>query len=268
MIAALAAIAPSGVSAQVVPEDLRRDRLEFDRWLKDAPTSPFRALVMQAIGPGITLGPKTADIPLAGQGLIRIEERRGVPTLIVDGASRPLGRNRVVSLGSHQVVAAGPAGRAVVVAYQEAGGRYHTPAYYPYCTECRFLVQLTPAGQPGTARILAPDGVEAEATEAGTVTVPLRSGPVTFRVLRIPSPEGEESELEIFFRDGTNGKGSYPAGRFVALVPSPNGRFVLDFNRSRNPFCAYNTVYPCPAPWRGNAATAAITAGEQYVSHP
>ena len=74
----------------------------------------------------------------------------------------------------------------------------------------------------------------------------------------------EESELEIYFRDGTNGEGSYPAGRFVALVPESGGRYRLDFNRARNPFCAYSTAYPCPAPWRGNTIAAPVRAGERY----
>ena len=60
--------------------------------------------------------------------------------------------------------------------------------------------------------------------------------------------------------------GTYPAGRFVALTPAGGGRYRLDFNRARNPFCAYSSAYACPAPWRGNALPARIAAGEQY--HP
>ena len=70
--------------------------------------------------------------------------------------------------------------------------------------------------------------------------------------------------LIVFFRDATNGKGTYPAGRFVPLLPEGNGRYRLDFNRARNPFCAYSSVYPCPAPWPGNLIPAPIEAGERY----
>ena len=107
------------------------------------------------------------------------------------------------------------------------------------------------------------DGIEVQATEAGAVLVPLAGG-TRLRVLRIPSGE-EEYDLEIFFRDDSNGHGSYPAGRFVTLIPQQGGRYRLDFNRARNPFCAYNTVYPCPAPWPGNVVHAAIEAGERYT---
>ena len=62
----------------------------------------------------------------------------------------------------------------------------------------------------------------------------------------------------------SNGDGTYPAGRFVSLLPLPDGQFRLDLNRARNPFCAYSSAYPCPAPWRGNAIPAPIAAGERY----
>ena len=55
----------------------------------------------------------------------------------------------------------------------------------------------------------------------------------------------------------TNGAGTYPAGRFVSLVPAGGGRYRLDFNRARNPFCAYSSAYACPAPWHGNTLPAA-----------
>ena len=83
--------------------------------------------------------------------------------------------------------------------------------------------------------------------------------------MRIPDPATGESELEIFFRDSTNLSGTYPAGRFVSLTPAGEGRYRLDFNRARNPFCAYSSAYACPAPWRGNALPAAIAAGEKYL---
>ena len=41
-------------------------------------------------------------------------------------------------------------------------------------------------------------------------------------------------------------------------------RWCLHFNRARNPFCAYSSAYPCPAPWNGNTIPIPVTAGEQY----
>jgi uncharacterized protein (DUF1684 family) len=84
-------------------------------------------------------------------------------------------------------------------------------------------------------------------------------------VLRILTPGSDESELMIYFRDGSNAAGTYPAGRFVELIPAGAGRYRLDFNRARNPYCAYNTAYPCPAPWRGNTIPVPVRAGEKYL---
>jgi hypothetical protein len=88
---------------------------------------------------------------------------------------------------------------------------------------------------------------------------------VALRVFRLPVQAGEEWELEIYFRDSTNGRGTYPAGRFVSLLPLGGRRYLLDFNRARNPFCGYSAVYACPAPWRGNRIAAAVEAGERYA---
>ena len=112
--------------------------------------------------------------------------------------------------------------------------------------------------------LLAPEGSDVEAAEAGVVTVTRFGAPVPLRVRRFPGATEDEGELEIYFRDGTNGQGSYPAGRFVSLEPLPNGKYLLDFNRARNPFCAYRSVFPCPAPWPGNSIAVRIEAGEMY----
>lgn len=111
--------------------------------------------------------------------------------------------------------------------------------------------------------MLTLDGIEVEADLAGTVRVPLGPAGTRLQVLRMPVPGTDESELQVYFRDGTSGKGSYPAGRFVELEPT-GGSYRLDFNRARNPFCAYSSVYPCPVPWAGNTVPVSVEAGERY----
>lgn len=260
----MAAGVPSSLLAQPVPEEIARERAEFAQWLERAPGSPYRALVQHPIGPGIRLGPLDAEVPLTGVAA-RLEQRGGSLTLSTGGAARPLGRDRLMSLGDYQILAAGLPGQAVLTIFAKSAKGYAAPSYYPYAPAWRLAVALTPVAKATPQRLLAPDGTEVEATEAGTVMVPVGGRTVPLRVFRIPAPGGEESELEIYFRDGNNGRGSYPAGRFVSLVPSGDGRYVLDFNRARNSFCAYSTVYPCPAPWRGNTLPVAVSAGEKYA---
>lgn len=247
-----------------VPADLARERAEYARWLTEAPTSPFAAVVQRPVGPGLTLGPPSSDIPLEGIAAATLRGEGAVARLADGKGTRVLPRLRTVPLGPYRLYLSGPSGRSVLTVYGPHRDP-RTPAYHPHTTAWNLTVPLVPSSRPGTRRILASDGMEVEATEAGTVQVPTSRGPVSLRVLRIPTGLGEESDLEVYFRDETNGATTYPAGRFVTLLPLGGDRYRLDFNRARNPFCAYNTVYACPAPWRGNTLPVPVAAGERYL---
>jgi len=253
---------PSVLLGQSSPAAVAGERAAYVAWLGTAPNSPLAAVAQQPIGAGLRLGPADADIPLAGVAEHRVNEREAMVRLETGEGSRALARGQPVRLGGYTLTAGGPQGRAVLTVFADSGAR-KTPEHYPYDPALAFEGTLAPPERRGTLRVLAVDGVETEAAEAGTVTVPIRGTPVRLRVRRIPTGE-EESELEIFFRDATNGEETYPAGRFVSLIPLGNGRYRLDFNRARNPFCAYSRAYPCPAPWSGNSIAAPVRAGERY----
>jgi len=54
-----------------------------------------------------------------------------------------------------------------------------------------------------------------------------------------------ESELFFPFTDLTNGSGTYEGGRYIE-IPIPTGNtFILDFNKSFNPYCVYSKMYSC-----------------------
>jgi hypothetical protein len=258
----LAASTTHPLRAQMPPE-LARERTEFARWLATAPLSPYATIALQPIGPGISIGPEPADIPISGmtRGLVR--EARGVVTVELDGRITTLPRGRPVALGGVQFLAAGPTGRTVLATY---GSVQHPrdPLYFSYSAALAFPVQLEAPERRGHFRTLGLDGIETDAVEAGFVTVPVGGRLTRLRVYRIGDPEDEEAGLQVFFRDATNGRGTYPAGRFVELLPEPDGRYRIDFNRARNPFCAYSSAYPCPAPWPGNTLPTAVEAGERY----
>lgn len=245
--------------------DLVRERKEFATWLGSAPLSPYAAVAVQPIGTGMVLGPPEADIPLGGVPRSVVKEERGAVTLDDGKARRALPRNTAVPMGSFRLMVTGTAGRTQLVVYGPVKGA-HAPAYYPPVPTLSYTVPLEPPERKGAFRTLGTDGLETEATEAGFVTLPLPGKPSRLRVYRMGSPDDDEAELQLFFRDSTSGHGSYPAGRFVTLEPAGGGRYRIDFNRARNPFCAYNSVFPCPAPWPGNTISAAIKAGEQYES--
>ncbi len=263
VLTALAALA-APLQPQTPPPDIAQERSAYAEWLARAPSSPLAAVAQQPIGPGIRLGPPDADVPLDGVGEHRVTERNGVVRLEGPDGARVIPAGRPIALGSYSVSSGGVAGRRVVTVYGPSR-EAKTADYYPYDPNLVFVGPMSPPEQPGKLRVLALDGIETEAAEAGTVVVPIGGRPVRLRVRRIPTGIEDEAELEIFFRDGTNAEGTYPAGRFVALVPVGDGRYRLDFNRARNPFCAYSSAFPCPAPWRGNTIEAKVEAGERYL---
>ncbi len=241
---------------------LARERADYLAWLRTAPNSPSAAVAQQPIGTGLRLGPRDADLPLEGVPLHRLTATGG--RIVLDGpdGNRQVAPGRLLRLGGYTLTVGGPHQAPVVTIFgPERGPR--PVEYYPLDESVVFSGPLIPPERRGTVRLLAPDGIEVEAVEAGSAMVPIGGQPTRLRVRRIPTGR-EESELEIYFRDPTNGAGTYPAGRFVSLIPVGGGRYRLDFNRARNPFCAYSSAYACPAPWQGNALPAAVRAGEKY----
>lgn len=260
-IAALLATAAPAALAQDRAA-VERDRADYAQWLATAPESPLAAIARQPVGQRVTLGPGS-DIPLEGIGAHTLARSGAAIELTGPSGRRMVPRDRAVPLGSYRLVVSGSAERPVVTVFGKPAAK--APAWFAYDPAFVFERPLQPPRTPGRVRLLAPDGSEVEATEAGVVTVPVGGREVPLLVRRIPVPGTEESELEVFFRDATGGAETYPPGRFVTLVPVAGGRVRVDFNRARNPFCAYNGVYPCPLPWAGNAIPARVTAGETYT---
>jgi uncharacterized protein (DUF1684 family) len=243
--------------------ELLRERRDYAAWLATSMLSPYALLLMQPVGSGISIGAEPADIPLPGIGRGIAREERGVITFQRDSGRVVLPRGRPVTVGKFTLIASGAPGRGVVAAFG-AVRRAESPTWYGANPDLDLTVTLQPGTGRDGFRILGPDGAETEATEAGTVQVALSGTSTTLRVYRIPGDEADEAEFLIYFRDGTSGKGTYPAGRFVTLLPLGANRYRLDFNRARNPFCAYSSGFPCPAPWPGNTLPVTIAAGEQY----
>lgn len=243
------------------------ERGEYSTWLGSSPLSPRRAVTVRPVGPGLSLGPSSADVPLEGVRPARLTERNGRIILMAGQQETPIVRGRPTALGKWRLLVSGPAGRAALTVFGADLRAGEGPTWFPYDPKLVFSVTLAPDTARATQRLLAPDGVEVEATPAGSVEFSLGGAERTLRVMRLPGATEDESELEIYFRDSTGDHDTYPAGRFVSLVPKPGG-YLLDLNRARNPFCAYNTVYPCPAPWRGNNLPVPVAAGERYHAAP
>lgn len=257
-----ALLVPSRLLAQAVPADLARERADRSHWLSADPLSPARALALVQIPPtGLTLGPEGSDIVVPGAPRATVRERAGQVTLAGWGSDRTLPNGRPTALHGVRLLPLGVAGRIQLAVYRDdkPGKR---PVYYPHNAGAKLTVTLAP-GTPKPQRILSPDGTTVQATEVGSVAATFGGATVPLRVMRVAMGE-EESILLINFRDGTTDAGTYPAGRFVELIPIAGDRYTLDLNRAFNPYCAYSSVFPCPIPWSGNLIAARVEAGEKY----
>jgi uncharacterized protein len=75
----------------------------------------------------------------------------------------------------------------------------------------------------------------------------------------------DEGTLLLVFADPTNGKETYPAGRFLFVHRiSESDRVSLDFNQAFVPPCGFSIHYNCPLPPPQNRIRVPIRAGERY----
>jgi uncharacterized protein (DUF1684 family) len=71
--------------------------------------------------------------------------------------------------------------------------------------------------------------------------------------------------LQLVFADTTNGDSTYSVGRFLFVVPNPDGTITLDFNLAVLPPCAFSYNFNCPLPPAQNRFAVPIEAGEKNV---
>ena len=112
---------------------------------------------------------------------------------------------------------------------------------------------------------------EPRPTEVATIRPDLRqcvkaSGEVTFTADGQPQRlvvTAMKYGLGIEFNDPTNGSET-PAWRQLKFAePDPDGRVVLDFNRTVDMWFAFTSYATCPAPIEGNRVTVPVRAGEK-----
>lgn len=103
----------------------------------------------------------------------------------------------------------------------------------------------------------------------GIARFTLNGLPVKLNIYQESSPKlGYENHLFLPFNDATNGKETYGGGRYIDLdLPSENSdSIIIDFNKSYNPYCAYNPNYSCPIPPKENRIEQEIPVGIKTFS--
>lgn len=150
----------------------------------------------------------------------------------------------------------------------EERSKFKGLSYYPPDPNFRFELELH---EHGDKKI-----IEIEDTK-GNVRQFLRWGEFRFAIgnencaLQAYKGDPEEEGLFLPFRDATNGKETYGAGRYLDLDlrdRTEDGKWLLDFNRAYNPWCAYSEDYACPFVPPENWLKVPIEAGEKsYIKN-
>jgi uncharacterized protein (DUF1684 family) len=142
--------------------------------------------------------------------------------------------------------------------------------YFPPSDE--FIATVPPAPADGELEIATggADGV-LRYQRAGVLETPW--GPLTLFWL-----DAYGGGLFLPFRDGTSGRQTYGAGRYLTdtvkgthgrgVAVQEDGRVRLDFNYAYNPSCAYDDQWACPLAPYENRLTVPIEAGELTYSTP
>jgi len=141
-------------------------------------------------------------------------------------------------------------------------------AYYPVDRVYRFELDLHEHKSKEVIQI---------ADTAGQMRNLWRWGEFHFRIgdsdctLQAYKSEPGEERLFVPFRDETNGKETYGAGRYLDLEPARHltseGKWILDFNEAYNPWCAYSEDYACPFVPPENWLQVPVRAGEKSYEH-
>ena len=120
-------------------------------------------------------------------------------------------------------------------------------------------LQLFP--KPITEFLLTSSGDKRRVNKMGHIVVKIKNQSFTLLIY-----EGEPGKEEYFlpFGDLTNGTETYGAGRYLDLPYSKDNNIIkVDFNKSYNPYCAYNEKFSCPLVPLNNILDIEVEAGEK-----
>jgi uncharacterized protein (DUF1684 family) len=132
--------------------------------------------------------------------------------------------------------------------------------YFPIDPSYKVPAVLKRVSDPTIIEMPTSTGTTRRMRRVGTLEFVLKGQPLKLTAfVEVADP----SHLFVAFNDLTSGTETYPAGRYLDLVPNSTGNYELDFNRAYNPYCYYNATYECPYPPAENRLKVPIRAGER-----
>lgn len=129
--------------------------------------------------------------------------------------------------------------------------------YYSLGDEFYFEVEIEEYAEKSEIELERTAGKPLIARRFGRAILPIGEKQIPVEILDY------EGNLAIIFKDKTNGNETYSGGRSLSVVPTADGKYIIDFNLATNPMSAYMSGYACPIPLPENHLDIAITAGEK-----
>jgi hypothetical protein len=193
-----------------------------------------------------------AGISANGQPVIQVvmaPDTSGEPTMLASGSLRFYAIERVGHMGLRVRDTANPL-------------RTHFKGldYFPIDEHWAFHAQFHPYEPAKKVQIVNVLGMVDTMTAPGYLAF-TRDGHEWRLDALLEDPQADE--LFIMFADGTSGRETYGAGRFMYLELPKSGEVMLDFNKAYNPPCAFNEFATCPLPPRQNRLALRVVAGEK-----
>ena len=141
---------------------------------------------------------------------------------------------------------------------------FHGLKYFDYDINWRFEGPLELLSDPDTVTILGSKGEERKCFNFAYFHFKKDGKKYKLLILKFPPYKaGAKPYLFLGYWDKTSGHETYAGGRYIDIEENPENYYVIDFNYSYNPYCAYNHRYSCAVPPLENRLPIAIKAGEK-----
>lgn len=140
--------------------------------------------------------------------------------------------------------------------------------FFAIDSKYRVTAKFTKTKNPKPFEIPTSSGKTKTYREYGKATFNLDGKSYTltlYQSLDLIKQEKYKDYLFLPFRDATNEKETYGGGKYMDLKIPKGNTIILDFNKSYQPYCAYNAYdYNCPIVPEENKLPVEIRAGVMY----
>ena len=225
---------------------------------------PLPARAPAAIGTFIYQDGRVRFVPSAGAGVTLRDSRLAGPVELADDAAKD-GPDELhlgdIALWVHE------SGERRAIRMRDpqsaAAKSFAGFTWFPIDQRYRVVARFRKDPAPREIRVASLSGDDQTYTTEGMLEFELSGQHLTMRPLTT-----RPNRFFLVFTDGTSGRETYRAARFLYADLAPDGTAVLDFNQAYNPPCAFNPNTTCPLPLPENRLKIRIPAGERdYRGH-